>query len=294
MTLTLNPLQPQQLSFAADADGIDLSQPLDAGTVAEIDAAMDHYAVLVFRNQPLDQRQQIAFSKQFGPLDAGLRKATGAATRFQHEELIDIGNVALDGSVADRENTKLIGVLANQLWHSDSTFQDIPVKYSMLSAVVVTEVGGETQWADLRAAWDALPVKTQQEIGRLTAWHSAFHSRMWLGDDKYTDEQLTRFPPVERPLVHVHPGSGRQVLFPSVHCTHVSGMSIPQGRLLVAELIEHATQPQFVYTHHWRPGDYVMWDNRSTLHRGKRYDLSARRDLRRTTTLERSAEQALA
>jgi alpha-ketoglutarate-dependent 2,4-dichlorophenoxyacetate dioxygenase len=294
MTLKITPLQPQQPSFAAEAAGIDLRKPLDAGTIAEIDAAMDKYAVLVFRDQPLDQGEQIAYSKQFGPLDAGLRKATGAATRFQHEELIDIGNVALDGSVAAPDNKKLIGVLANQLWHSDSTFQDIPVKYSMLSAVVVTEVGGETQWADLRAAWDALPPKTQKEIEGLSAWHSAFHSRIWLGDDKYTEEQLTRFPPVERPLVHVHPGSGRKVLFPSVHCTHVSGMSVPQGRLLVAELIEHATQPQFVYTHHWRAGDYVMWDNRATLHRGKRYDLSARRDLRRTTTLERSAQHATA
>ena len=154
MPWKITPLQPQQPSFAAHASGIDLRKPLDAGTIAEIDAAMDKYAVLVFRDQPLDQGQQIAFSKQFGPLDAGLRKATGAATRFQHEELIDIGNVALDGSVAAPDNKKLIGVLANQLWHSDSTFQDIPVKYSMLSAVVVTEVGGETQWADLRAAWD--------------------------------------------------------------------------------------------------------------------------------------------
>lgn len=294
MALTIKPLQPLQASFAAEASGVDLKQPLDAATIAAIDAAMDQYAVLVFRGQPLDQGEQIACSRQFGPLDAGLRKATGAATRFQHEELIDIGNVALDGSVAAPDNKKLIGVLANQLWHSDSTFQAIPVKYSMLSAVVVTETGGETQWADLRAAWDALPEKTQRHVEGLSAWHSAFHSRMWLGDDTYTEAQLARFPPVERPLVHVHPGSGRKVLFPSVHCTHVSGMTVPEGRLLVAELIEHATQPEFVYTHSWRAGDYVMWDNRATLHRGRRYDLSARRDLRRTTTLERSAAPAVA
>jgi alpha-ketoglutarate-dependent 2,4-dichlorophenoxyacetate dioxygenase len=292
MTLILRPLNPLQPSFVAEADGVDLKTPLDDATVAEIDAAMDKYAVLVFRGQHLTQDEQVACSRQFGPLDAGLRKATGAATRFQHEELIDIGNVALDGSVAAPDNKKLIGVLANQLWHSDSTFQAIPVKYSMLSAVVVTESGGETQWADLRAAWDALPKDLRRHIEGRSAWHSAFHSRIWLGDDKYTEQQLTRFPPVERPLVHVHPGSGRQVLFPSVHCTHVSGMTVPEGRLLVAELIEHATQPEFVYTHNWRAGDYVMWDNRATLHRGKRYDLSARRDLRRTTTLERSASDA--
>jgi len=288
MTLTLEPLHPL---FAAEAGGVDLKKPLDAATIRAIDAAMDRYAVLVFRGQPLDQAEQVACARQFGPLDAGLRKATGAPTRFQHEELIDIGNVALDGSVAGRENAKLIGVLANQLWHADSTFQDVQVKYSMLSAVVITEEGGETQWADLRAAWDALPEKTQRHVEGRTGRHSAFHSRIALGDNRYSEEQLQRFPPVERALVHVHPGSGRKVLYPSVHIDRVSDLSVPEGRLLVAELLEHATQPAFVYTHAWRAGDYVMWDNRATLHRGKRYDLAARRDLRRTTTLERHAAQ---
>ena len=291
MPLTLKQLHPL---FAAEAGGVDLRKPLDAPTVDAIDAAMDRYAVLVFRGQPLDQAEQIALAKQFGPLDAGLRKATGAPTRFQYDELIDIGNVGLDGSVAGRENAKLIGVLANQLWHADSTFQDVAVKYSMLSAVVVPQEGGETQWADLRAAWDALPEKAKRHVEGRTGRHSAFHSRIGLGDDRYSEEQLKRFPPVERPLVQVHPGSGRKVLYPSVHIDLVSGLSVPEGRLLVAELLEHATRPEFVYTHTWRAGDYVMWDNRSTLHRGKRYDLSARRDLRRTTTLERHAGQAAA
>jgi len=285
------PLHPM---FVAQASGVDLRQPLDMETIGAIDAAMDKYAVLVFRAQPLSEAEQVACARQFGPLDAGLRKATGAATRFKHEELIDIGNVALDGSVADRENARLVGVLANQLWHADSTFQDVQVRYSMLSAVVVPEEGGQTQWVDLRAAWDALPEKTRQLVEGRTGRHSAFHSRFVLGDDRYTEEQLRRFPPVERPLVHVHPGSGRKVLYPSVHIDRVSGMTVPEGRLLVAELLEHATQPQFVYTHTWRAGDYVMWDNRSTLHRGKRYDLALRRDLRRTTTLERRAAQAAA
>lgn len=286
MSLSLKPLHPL---FAAEASGVELRKPLDAAAVAAIDAAMDRYAVLVFRGQPLDQAEQIALARHFGPLDAGLRKATGAATRFQYDELIDISNVALDGSVASRDNAKLVGVLANQLWHSDSTFQDLPVKYSMLSAVEVPQDGGDTEWCDLRAAWDALPEATRRHVEGLSALHSAFHSRIMLGDDKYTEEQLKRFPPVERPLVHVHPGSGRKVLFASVHCTSVSGMPVPEGRLLILELLEHATQPQFVYRHAWRPGDYVMWDNRATLHRGRRYDLSARRDLRRTTTLENHA-----
>jgi alpha-ketoglutarate-dependent 2,4-dichlorophenoxyacetate dioxygenase len=284
MDLVLTAIHP---AFAAQASGIDLRRPLDAATVAAIDAAMDRYAVLVFRGQPLTEAEQIALAKQFGPLDAGLRKATGAATRFQHEELIDIGNVALDGAVAQTSDQKLVGQLANQLWHSDSSFQDLPVKYSMLSAVTVPAEGGETEWCDLRAAYDELPEGLRQLAEGRTARHFAFHSRLLLGDDKYNEAQLKRFPPVERPLVHVHPGSGRKVIFPSAHIDRVSGMSVPEGRLLVADLLEHATQPRFVYRHTWRAGDYVMWDNRATLHRGRRYDLSQRRDLRRTTTLER-------
>jgi len=287
MTLVITPENPARPSFVGIVTGVNLSKPLDQQSIEAIDRGMDHYAVLVFRDQPLTQDEQIDLSVQFGPLDSGLRKATGAATRFKYDQLIDIGNVALDGSIASKDNKKLIGVLANQLWHSDSTFQNLPVKYSMLSAVIVPEEGGQTQWADLRAAWDALPESTKKHVAGKTGWHSAFHSRIMLGDSDYSQEQLNKFPPVERPLVHTHRGSGRKVLFPSVHITHVSDLTVPEGRLLVAELLEHATQPQFVYSHSWRPGDYVMWDNRSTLHRGTRYDLSIRRDLRRTTTLER-------
>jgi len=287
MPLMIKPENPARPNFVGIASGIDLRNPQDEETIQAIDRAMDQYAVLVFRGQPLTQDEQIEYSQQFGPLDSGLRKATGAPTRFKHEQLIDIGNVALDGSIAARDNKKLLGVLANQLWHSDSTFQNIPVKYSMLSAVIVPEEGGQSEWADLRSAWDALPEKTKRYVEGRTGLHSAFHSRIALGDEHYTEEQLAKFPLVKRPLVHVHSGSGRKVLFPSVHITEVSDLTIPEGRLLVAELIEHATQPQFVYSHHWQPGDYVMWDNRTTLHRGRRYDLSVRRDLRRTTTLER-------
>jgi len=290
MALELKPLTP---NIGADASGLDLRHPLDAAGIAALDAALDRYAVLVFRDQPMSQAQQVACARQFGPLDAGLRKATGAATRFQHEELIDISNLALDGSVAGGDNARLIGALANQLWHSDSSFQPLPIKYSMLSAVTVPAHGGDTEWADLRAACDALPEDLRREVAGRSARHSTFHSRIMLGDDQYTAEQLNRFPPVEWPLVRTHPGSGRKLLFVGVHCDRVSGMSVPEGRMLIADLIEHATQRQFVYRHQWRAGDYVMWDNRSTLHRGRRYDLAARRDLRRTTTLERAAAQAM-
>ena len=280
-------LKPLGLGFAAEASGADLREPLNSVVIRAIEKAMDRYAVLVFRGQPLSQDEQIAFARRFGPLNGGLRKATGAPTRFKYDELIDISNVAPDGKVVARDDPKLVGTIANQLWHSDSSFQAAPIAYSMLSAVAVPPDGGQTEFADLRAAYDALPVKIKREIKGLVARHSAFHSRVLLGDDRYTSEQLKVFPAVEWPLVRVHPGSRRKVLFVGVHCTEILGMTVPEGRMFLADLIEHATQREFVHRHEWRSGDLVMWDNRCTLHRGRRYDLSQRRDLRRTTTEER-------
>jgi alpha-ketoglutarate-dependent 2,4-dichlorophenoxyacetate dioxygenase len=275
--------------FAAQASGVDLRKPLDPAVARAIEEAMDRYAVLVFHDQPLSEDEQIAFARSFGPLNAGLRKATGAATRFKYDELIDISNVAQDGEVAARGDAKLVGAIANQLWHSDSSFQDAPIAYSMLSAVVVPAAGGETEFADLRAAYSALPERIKREIAGLVARHSAFHSRFLLGDSRYTAEQLKVFPSVDWPLVRTHPGSKRKALFVGAHCSEILGMTVPEGRMFLADLIEHATQREFVHRHEWRSGDLVMWDNRCTLHRGRRYDLAERRDLRRTTTEERTA-----
>jgi alpha-ketoglutarate-dependent 2,4-dichlorophenoxyacetate dioxygenase len=287
-------LKPLGRLFAAEASGVDLREPLNPAAVRAIEEAMDRHAVLVFHDQPLSESEQIAFARSFGPLNAGLRKATGAPTRFQYDEIIDISNVAQDGEVLARDDAKLVGAIANQLWHSDSSFQGAPIAYSMLSAVVVPAEGGETEFADLRAAYDALPEKIKREIEGLVARHSAFHSRFLLGDDRYTAEQRKVFPAVDWPLVRMHPGSKRKVLFVGAHCTEILGMTVPEGRMFLADLIEHATQRELVHRHEWRSGDLVMWDNRCTLHRGRRYDLSQRRDLRRTTTEEwtaRTAEQ---
>ena len=208
MNLQLNPLTPV---FAAEAYGIDLRKPLDAGAVREIEAAMDRYGVLVWRNQPLDEDQQIAFARNFGPLDAGLRKAyKGAANRFSYDELLDISNVDASGKIAARDSLKNISNVANQLWHSDSSFQKPAAKYSILSGVVVPPRGGETEYADLRAAYDALPDDMKELIAGLSAQHFAFHTRIMLGDNSNTPEQLAVFPPVEWPLVRVHPGSEAQ------------------------------------------------------------------------------------
>ena len=278
--IELEPLHPL---FAAEASGLNLRLPLSPEDIGSIEKAMDRYAVLVWHDQPFDQDQQVAFARQFGRLDMGLRKAYGGAHRFKYDELLDISNVAADGQVADREHSKTISNLANQLWHSDSSFQQPAAKYSMLSAVVLPAHGGETEFCDLRAAYDALDDGMKREIAGLRSEHYAFQTRLWLGD-RYTEAQLKTLPPVEWPLVRTHPGSKRKVLWVGAHATRIVSRSLAEGRVLLADLLEHATQREFVHRHGWRVGDLVMWDNRCVLHRGRRFDLSQRRELRRTTT----------
>lgn len=280
--IQLKPLSP----FAAEASGIDLSQPLSAQDVREIEGAMDQHAVLVWRQQPLTQDQQIAFAKALGPLDMGLRKLKGGPHRFQYAELADISNVKVDGEVAGRDHAKIVGNVANQLWHSDSSFQKPRAKYSMLSAVVVPNFGGETEFADLRMAYDALPDWQKKQIEKLQAVHYALHSRFLLGDTNYTEEQRQSIPPATWPLVQVDPRSGRKILFVGIHACEIEGMTVAEGRMLLIDLLEHATQREFVYRHHWQVGDLVMWDNTATVHRGRWFDFAERRELRRATTEE--------
>ncbi len=279
--ISFKPLHPL---FVAEADGVSLKRPLGREQVREIDEAMDRYAVLVWREQPLTEDEQVAFARQFGPLDIGLRKAYGGAHRLKHPELIDISNVTAEGEIAGRASSRAISNLANQLWHSDSSFQKGGAKYSMLSAVVLPRQGGETEFADLRAAFDSLSNDLKTLIADLSSEHYAFYTRQWLGDT-YTEKQLASLPPVEWPLVRAHP-SGRKALWVGAHATRILGMPLAEGRILLADLLEHATQREFVYRHRWRPGDLVMWDNRAVVHRGRRFDLGERRELRRTTTLE--------
>ncbi|MBO1114790.1 TauD/TfdA dioxygenase family protein [Bordetella petrii] len=288
MPLSLTPIMP---GFAAEAGGLDLSSPLDSPDIRAIEAAMDEHAVLVFRGQALAPEAQLRFAQNFGKLDLGFKKASKAPNRLAHEALLDISNVDETGQVADRNHRKIVGNLANQLWHSDSSFQNPPARYSMLHAVVLPAAGGETEFADMRAACDALPPAQRQRLRELRAEHYALHSRFLLGDDDYSEAQRQAIPPVVWPLVRRHPGSGRELLFIGAHASRVLELSVAEGRLLLMDLLEHATQPRFVYRHAWRPADLVMWDNRSTLHRGRPFDLAARRELRRTTTLEAASAQ---
>lgn len=283
MTLNFRPLHP---TFVAEVTGIDLRQPPTPEQVAAINQGMDEFAVLVIRGQPITQEQQMAFTKAFGPLDLGFKKVSNSHGRLQYRELADISNLTEDGQIAARDNLRIINNLANQLWHSDSSFQEPPARYSMLHCVTTPSKGGETEFADLRAAYDGLPDDLKDEIADLKAEHFVFHSRFMLGDTNYRPEVLEALPPVQWPLVRTHPGSGRRLLFVGAHARQIIGMTVPEGRMLLADLLEHATQPAYVYRHHWQPGDLVIWDNRSTLHRGRRFNLNEKRELRRSTTLD--------
>ncbi|HTP94614.1 MAG TPA: TauD/TfdA family dioxygenase [Burkholderiales bacterium] len=282
MTLQLRPIHPL---FAAEASGIDLSSTLDAATVREIVTAMDEHAVLVFHGQSLSPDRQVALAQQLGPLYVGLRQVNRhKGERFANEAVSDISNLDESGRILERENRKIYSQLANQLWHSDGSFQSPAARYSMLYSVVNPPAGGETEFADLRAAYDELPAEFKQKIEGLRAEHSALYSRTLLGYTGYSEEERNILPPVIWPIVRTHPGSGRKTLYIGAHCTHILGMHVGESRLLLAELLEHATQRRFVHRHRWQPGDLVIWDNRCLLHRGLRYDLSQRRELRRVST----------
>lgn len=276
-------LKPLHKVFVAEASGLDLTRPLADADVRAINAAMNEYAVLVWRNTPLTPQQQLDFAKSFGPLDIGLKRVFKRPERLEDERLIDISNVDAQGNVAKRDSQKNLSNFANQLWHSDSSFMNPRAAYSMLHCVIKPSWGGNTEFADLRDAYDTLDERTRREIQDLKAEHYALHTRILLGDEAYTDDQKKEIPPAIWPLADTHPGSGRKVLFVGVHARQILGWPTAESRMYLQDLLEHATQRERVYRHEWTPGDLVMWDNRSTLHRGRRYDISERRELRRTT-----------
>ena len=280
MSLQLHPLHPV---FGAEASGLDLTRPLSPADVHAVNAAMNQHAVLVFRNQPLTAQQQLNFAKQFGPLDIGLKRVFKRPERLEDERLIDISNVDAQGRVVGRDSPKNLSNYANQLWHSDSSFMQPRAAYSMLHCVIKPSWGGNTEFADLRHAYDTLDDKTKAEIEGLMAEHYALHTRLLLGDEAYTDEQKKEIPPALWPIADTHRGSGRKVLFVGVHAREIVGWPVAEARMFLLDLLEHATQRERVYVHEWQPGDLVIWDNRSTLHRGRRYDIAERRELRRTT-----------
>ena len=259
---------------------------------------MDRYGVLVFHDQRITDEQQMDFSRHFGELEVS---SQGEMSRPEERrlamEMADVSNLDEHNQVRARDDAKRLSSLGNRLWHSDASFRAVPARYSLLSARVVPDAGGNTEFADMRAAYDALDAKTKNEIEDLITEHSIAFSRAELGFDAFPAEHQAKLRPVRHRLVTTHPGSGRKVLYLSAHIGTILGWPVPEARAFIRDLMEHATQPRFVHTHAWRLNDLVMWDNRATMHRARRYaDMAEVRDLRRTTTKCEgpTTEQALA
>jgi alpha-ketoglutarate-dependent 2,4-dichlorophenoxyacetate dioxygenase len=270
--------------FVAEVTGIELRDPIDRDSFLEIVASLDRHAVLVFRDQVLEDEQQIAFSKLFGPLETAIGTIRKDRKLRLRQELSDVSNLDDNNNIRAPSDRWRMMVQANELWHTDSSFRRIPAKISLLSAREVPPEGGDTEFADLRAAYGALDEATRKMIEPLVAEHSIFHSRSLIGYTEFSDEERTALPPVPQTLVRQHPGSGRKTLYLASHASHIVGWPREQGRALLDHLTTFATQSRFVYRHQWRVGDLVVWDNRCTLHRARPYDDTChRRDMRRTT-----------
>jgi len=279
------PLHP---ILAARIEGLDLREVDDAATLAALRSAMDEYAVCVFPDQPFEDEEQVAFAKRFdGELHTktGRNAVDGERRRLSSREMTDVANLDEYGNVLGAGDARRIQGLANRLWHTDASYSSPPGSYSMLSSRgSLPPSGGETEYADMRAAYDDLDVQTKAQIEGLTAFHSIVHSRATIGFD-YTDAQRASLPGAEQPLVRTNPRTGRKSLYIASHASHIVGWPIPEGRILLQELMVHAAQQKFVYRHTWRTRDFVIWDNLATMHRARPYDEVHARDLRRTTTL---------
>ena len=281
MSVSIRQIHPV---FVGEVSGLDLGRALAPAEVAAVEAGMDRHAVLLFHDQKITDEQQMAFSRNFGGLeDARGGNITKPEERRLQVGMNDVSNLGRDGAPMDRESRQRLFNLGNMLWHSDSSFRPIPAKYSLLSARIVNKKGGNTEFAHMGAAYEALDADTRREIEDLVCEHSLMYSRGSLGFLDYSEEEKAMFKPVRQRLVRRHPVTGRKSLYLASHAGGIVGMPMPEARMLLNDLKEHATQARFVYVHTWTLDDLVMWDNRQTMHRVRRYDESQPRDMRRTT-----------
>jgi alpha-ketoglutarate-dependent 2,4-dichlorophenoxyacetate dioxygenase len=293
MTLRITALHPH---IGARAEGVDLREPLSAELRAAIEAAMDRHAVLVFPGQDLTDAQHMAFGTSFGPVEHTRATVDAHRHRLSIPEMNDISNLDVDGQILKADDRRRMFNLGNRLWHSDSSFKATPAKYSLLYARSIPPEGGETEFADMRAAWDALPAAMQAKVKDLVCWHSLLYSRAQLGFYGFNEEEKKQFEPVPQRLVRRHAGSGRLSLYLSAHIGRIEGWEVPEAMMLIRDLVEHTTQREFAYRHAWRVHDLVVWDNRCTMHRGRAYDdVKYPRDVRRVTLSDTAPtlEQAL-
>ena len=277
--------------FVARVTGLDLSRPLDDGDFGEVRDAFHRYAVLFFPEQRISDDQQIAFSERFGPLEVSIRK--DRPRRIANPRVSDISNVDERDRVFDPDDERAIYNSGNRLWHTDSSFKRVPAMASLLSGREVPPEGGETEYADLRAAWDALPAERKGGLDTLVAEHSFVYSRGLIGYDQFTDAERAEVPPVPQAVVRTHPATGRRSLYLGSHASHIIGRPVEESRALLKQLLEFATQPQFVYRHVWRQHDLVMWDNRCVLHRGRPWDERRHRRVMHRTTVAGAGPTAI-
>ena len=281
MTISIRALHPV---LGGEVTGVDLTRPITEPERAAIEAGMDRYAVLVFPGQIITDDQQMAFTKNFGEIEL----ARGGNITKDHElrlkqGMVDVSNLDKEGRPLPRDDRRRMFNLGNRLWHSDSSFRAKPAKYSILSARTVASQGGNTEFADMRAAYDTLDDATRAMIEDLVCEHSLIYSRGSMGFTELTDEERAFMKPVRQRLVRTHPVTGRKSLYLSSHAGTIIGWQVPEARDFLRDLNEHATQRELVYIHRWKQYDLVMWDNRQTMHRVRRFDESQPRDMRRTT-----------
>jgi len=295
MSITIKPFDPMaRPGFAAEVAGIDLASPLQPAEVAAVHDGMNRFGVLVFRGQRLTDAQQLVFSRQLGPLEEATGDIAAPQDRRLSMDLGDISNLDKNNEVLPREDRRRLFGLGNQLWHSDSSFKPVPAKYSILSARTIPSEGGNTEFADMRAGYESLDAEAKAEVRDLICQHSQIFSRGILGFTDFTDAERVKWTPVRQRLVRRHPMTGGLSLYLSAHAGGIDGWPMPEARAFLRDLNEQATQRAFVYAHVWRPHDVVMWDNRVTMHRARRYDATQVRDMRRTTLTNEvsSLEQA--
>ncbi len=299
MPIPVEPIDPQRPDFVGTVSGVDLRRGGDSLRV-DVETAVDRFAVVIFRNQPFSDDEQLAFSSRFGDLETSRNSIHPTHKHRFDNRLSDISNLNFEGKIVPADDRRWMKSLANRLWHSDSSYKPTPSKYSMLSARILPSWGGETEFADLRAAYDALSARKKAGIEDLVAMHSEAFSRAKIGFTDYAPNEVALNTPVPQTLVRTHPGSKRKTLFLASHAGEIVGMTVPEGRMLLSDLMEHATQREFVYRHEWRVGDFVIWDNRCVMHRAREFDASEVRDMRRSTvadsapTLEQKRRQEAA
>ena len=278
-------IYPVTLDFAAEIGDVDLSQPLAPEDCAAIKAAFRQYAVLVFPAQEINSDQHVAFASQFGPMEPNINSYADEIKKDRIDGRVsDVSNLGEDNEILPTASRKRQSGLANRLWHTDSSFRHVPALISLLYSRQVAPIGGHTQFADLRAAYDALPASMQQRLDGLIAEHSIFHSRASIGFADYSERERAALPGAKQLMVRTIPESGRRSLYLAAHAFRIEGMADDEAQRLIAELLAHATQRQFIHTHRWRQNDLVMWDNRCTMHRGTEYDERRwKRDMHRAT-----------